>query len=234
MSTWAVISVKQEDETYKSISVAKDGYIKNPGVGYMLSTYYPYLEAANRLVNLGNLDHLTSKLISSGTGILLTTQLSISDLIGYCIEKSIDYLYVFEDKKWKYREIKPSVRGTGFVLSELTTQETMEYADRNDVDIPTYCSFRTAVRWGDASLVILNKITEIDPDFDPYIDFYESEDNDEESPEFYQYYITDLSDDSAEWSKKVFPDLTLVFSELLDAWILCVSHYGTSWDYLYW
>jgi len=79
--------------------------------------------------------------------------------------------------------------------------------------------------------VLLNNIQEIDPYFDPYIDMYTGEEN-EEMPDFYQYYITDMSDSSVEWSNRVFPKLYYTFSDLLDSWILCVPHYGTSWDYV--
>lgn len=233
MSTWAVISVKQEDGSYKSISVAKDGYVQNPGVGYMLSSYYLYPEIVEKLISLGNIsDNLGMKPNENNTGRQLKKHDSLESLVDYCVDKMVDYLYVYTDRKWSYKKI--GLFANGYELQPLTTHETLDYVDREKVDTPSYCSYRTAVRWGDTNLVLLNNIKEIDQDFDPYSSFYENsnEDDETEIPEFYQYYITDLSDDSVEWSRKVFPDLTYVYSELLDSWILCVSHYGTSWDYV--
>ena len=73
-----------------------------------------------------------------------------------------------------------------------------------------------------------------DNDDDRYDDDYDSYDDNEDfsMPEFYQYFITDLSDDAVHWMRSTFPDLYFSFSELLNAWILCVSHYGTAWDYV--
>jgi hypothetical protein len=221
--------MKQDDGSFRSISVAKDGYVQNPGVGYILLTYYSYKEAVEKLIFRGNLDTLTSKPMHDTDSIGLSVKESIEDLVQYCIEKSIDYIYVFENKKWSWIKISKDVSIADF--EELDLTNTLEYADRNMVDKPRWCSYRTAVRWGDTSLVLLNNIMDIDKDFDPYENFYEEED-DEYYPEFYQYYITDMSDDSVEWSRKVFPDITYVYSELLSAWILCVAHYGTSWDYV--
>ena len=236
MSTWAVISVKQEDGTYKSISVANDGYIQNPGVGYMLSTYYTYPEIVNMLVDLGNLSRLTSRLKEDNIGFQLVKQNSLQDLLNYCVAKLVDYLYVYEDRKWKWASNISSLSNPEISLKELTTSETMDYADEKMVDKPVYCSFRTAVRWGDTNIVLLNNIREIDPDFDPYESFYEDSDEEDDgenyTPEFYQFYITDMSDDDVEWRKKVFPGIIYVYSELLSSWILCVTHYGTSWDYV--
>lgn len=262
--------MKQEDGTYKSISVVKDGYVQNPGVGYMLSTYYYSPKIINKLIDEGNIDSLTMPDPSKdGCGRQLVTMHSTKELIEYCQNKSSDYLYVFEDNKWYWSYINYEE-----VLKELTTADTIEYIDRNSIDVPTYCSFKTAISWGGANIVLLNNIREIDEEFYPeesFLERYNSEndddifddtlpcgccsccgcscdgdgdmddyddddyydtDNEPELPEIFQYYITDLSDDDVEWRRKVFPDIVYHFSEKLDSWILCVTHYGTSWDYV--
>lgn len=233
MSTSAIISVKQEDGKYKSILVRNDGYIQNPGVGYLLSSYYYSPKTINKLIEAGSIDSLLSHPndYSSGDGVELMS--TVKEILEYCVKNQINYLYVYEDDIWQWTGIDEKE----FKLVELRMSDTMETVSRDKIDVPRYCSYKTAISWVGTNIVLLNNIQEIDPDFDPYSDFYEDSDDeedeeDEEYPEFYQFYITDLSDNDVEWMNKVFPDLTLSYSELLNSWILCVSHYGTSWDYV--
>jgi hypothetical protein len=232
MSTSAVISVKQEDGTYRSISVMNDGYTQNPGVGYMLSTFYLSPTYASKLIEMGNVDSLDPQPNENGCGIQLGVKTTVKELLDYCVEKQIDYLYVYEDDSWQWAKVNPDECS----LIELTMYETIDHIDRDSIDKPKYCSYATAAKWLGTNLVLLNNIQEIDKDFDPYVDveFPDEEDEDEDfgMPEFFQYYITDLSDDSVDWMRSTFPDLIFSFSELLNSWILCVQHYGTSWDYV--
>lgn len=165
---------------------------------------------------------------------------SLLELVDYCIEKLIDYLYVFENGQWKWKQIPhkniplwKTIEGDKYksTFDKLSIEYTMEYADRSMIDRPRYCSYSTAVKWSGNNIVLLNSIEKIDPNFFPYEAMYEDGEEDEPA-EIFQFYITDLSDTTVEWSKKVFPDLIYAYSELLDAWILCVTHYGTSWDYV--
>lgn len=229
MSTRAIISVKQEDGKYRSILVKNDGYVQNPGVGYLLSSYYYSSKTINKLIESGNIDSLSTVPNDYSSGDEVELMSTVKEILEYCIKNQINYLYVYEDDIWQWTEVDENeIR-----LVELRTTDTIDVVDRSMVDVHRYCSYRTAAKWGDASLVLLNNIREIDQEFDPYIDYYENEEDSEEStPEFYQFYVTDLSDSSVEWMRKVFPDLTFVYSELLDLWVLCVSHYGTSWDYV--
>lgn len=51
--------------------------------------------------------------------------------------------------------------------------------------------------------------------------------------EIYQWFITDCS----EWDMKYLRDtfgLLFTYSDLLDCYILCVTHWGTGWDYVDW
>jgi hypothetical protein len=52
-----------------------------------------------------------------------------------------------------------------------------------------------------------------------------------EGLEVYQYFITDMSEYEAETLKELNNEL-IVYSSDLDCYILCVCHYGTSWDYV--
>ena len=87
-------------------------------------------------------------------------------------------------------------------------------------------TYRCAVEWLNTNLVLLNNITEIDCTV--YDNFRSAFDED---TEIFQWFITDASDDDVEWLEEHF-GLLFTYSELLDKWILCVTHYGTSWDYV--
>lgn len=55
----------------------------------------------------------------------------------------------------------------------------------------------------------------------------------EEFPEIFQWYITDCSKWDVEYLRKTF-GLLFTYSNLLDCYILCVTHWGTGWDYVDW
>lgn len=92
-----------------------------------------------------------------------------------------------------------------------------------------YIDYFSAVHWLNGALVLFNDIHEIDPDF--YFETYNEETQEEN--EIFQYFITNYSDNEVKWMRKTFPDLIFEFSNKLGLWILCVDHYGTSWDYVW-
>lgn len=122
-----------------------------------------------------------------------------------------------------------------------------------------YTDYKTAATWGNCALILCNNIPEIDSSIydNMRFDYYEKKcpecysDNikelkngykcnnckksfeypHEESLEIYQWFITDLSEWSVEWQEKTF-NLKYTYSDLLDCYILCVTHYGTAWDYV--
>lgn len=51
--------------------------------------------------------------------------------------------------------------------------------------------------------------------------------------DIYQWFITNCTDDDVEYLEKTF-GLLFTYSDLLDKYILCVDHFGTSWDYVEW
>lgn len=64
-------------------------------------------------------------------------------------------------------------------------------------------------------------------------DEYYEDDNayaENEQPEIYQYYLCNVSEWEKEQAEKC--GLILSYSEMLDCDVLCVDHYGTSWDYV--
>lgn len=51
--------------------------------------------------------------------------------------------------------------------------------------------------------------------------------------EIYQWYITDCSKWDMEYLRDTF-GLLFTYSDMLDCYILCVTHFGTGWDYVDW
>ena len=60
---------------------------------------------------------------------------------------------------------------------------------------------------------------------------YECDEETEEYPEIYQYYITNCSEDLCEFLNDHF-GLMFAYSEKLELWVLLVDHCGTCWDYV--
>lgn len=111
-----------------------------------------------------------------------------------------------------------------------------------------FASYRTLVNYYIGDIVLCNNIIEIDENVG-YIEEntryyneqgeeiteeeYLEDDNayaDTTTPEIYQYYLCNVS----EWNKKqaIKAGLILSYSDMLDCDILCVDHWGTSWDYV--
>ena len=101
-----------------------------------------------------------------------------------------------------------------------------------------YASYRTIIEYFIGDIVLCNNITEIDEsvyDNLPIKERYynENDDNaycDDSAPEIYQYYLCHVSDYEKEQCEKA--GLILSYSDKLDCDVLCVDHWGTSWDYV--
>ncbi len=85
-------------------------------------------------------------------------------------------------------------------------------------------SYKTIVDLYVNDLVLCNNIPEVDTSIWDNVTF------DDYEIEIYQYYLCNLSD----WQKQkaLEAGLLLSYSNLLDLDILCVDHFGTSWDYV--
>lgn len=96
-----------------------------------------------------------------------------------------------------------------------------------------YIDYYSAVHWLNGDLILFNNIHEIDEEF--FIELYEEGENGDlgDPVEIYQYFLTNYSDDDVKWMQKTFPQLHFAFSQKLGLWVLCVDHYGTSWDYVW-
>lgn len=89
-------------------------------------------------------------------------------------------------------------------------------------------SYADAVKWFNNSLGLCNNIAEIDPSIYDNMSFG-LEDEDGNSIEIMQWYITDCNSDEVRCLSDWF-GLLFTYSELLDCYILCVDHWGSSWS----
>ena len=91
-----------------------------------------------------------------------------------------------------------------------------------------FTTYNKAVKFLGNDLVLCNNIVDIDD----CLDFrFSLEDEDGNQVDIFQYFLTDCSEDDVEFLEKTF-NLLFAYSEKLDLFVLCVNHYGTSWDYV--
>ena len=93
-----------------------------------------------------------------------------------------------------------------------------------------YIDYHSAVHWLNGALVLCNDIPNIDPGIYDKMEWYEDS---EANREIYQYFLTSYSKWDVDWFKDTFPDLIFTYSDKLDLYVLCVDHWGTSWDYVW-
>lgn len=93
-------------------------------------------------------------------------------------------------------------------------------------------NYKVAALWLNNSLVLCNNIAEVDPSIWENAEFETYNEETGEYKEIYQYFITDCSESDKEYLQNTF-GLLFTFSDLLDCYILCVDHCGTSWDYVH-
>lgn len=84
-------------------------------------------------------------------------------------------------------------------------------------------SYKTIVEYFVGDIVLCNRIIEVDQSVYDNAEF----DWDEE---IYQWYLCDVSDFNKKKAKEC--GLLFSYSDLLECDVLCVNHYGTSWDYV--
>ena len=89
-------------------------------------------------------------------------------------------------------------------------------------------SYKTIVEYFIGDIVLCNKIIEID--ISVYDNLELSQMYEGDYPEIYQFYLCNVSDFDKEKAKAY--GLILSYSDKLECDVLCVDHYGTSWDYV--
>ena len=87
-----------------------------------------------------------------------------------------------------------------------------------------FTTYKTAIEWLDNNIILLNNIINIDRSVLQNKRFSSEED-------IFQQFVTDCTEDDVEWLEKTF-GLLFSYSELLNKYILCVNHFGTSWSYV--
>lgn len=113
MSTRCRVAVKNPDNTYHSIYIHYDGYPTNDGpdgVGKTLVHHYTDPELVNEMISLGNASQLGATLLQTcfygrdrkepGTDAILAE--SIHDLFAQAENCGAEWIYVFENNRWKY------------------------------------------------------------------------------------------------------------------------------------
>ena len=125
MSTRSRIAIKQNDGTYKSIYCHSDGYLEHNG--YILYNYYQDPIKVNLLISLGDLSSLgqyvypdTSKKHDFNfpqknvtvayhrdrlEDLHFSVNTTLDELKEMVANSDQEYLYLFEDGKWKYAKI---------------------------------------------------------------------------------------------------------------------------------
>lgn len=121
-----------------------------------------------------------------------------------------------------------SQRTTGlpFFLNQYKGMETIQ---TNQKEYST--TYAVAASWAGCTTILCNNIAYIDEELMYTTIGYECDEETEEYPEIYQYYLTNCSEDLAEFLNEHF-GLMFAYSEKLELWVLLVDHFGTGWDYV--
>ena len=92
-------------------------------------------------------------------------------------------------------------------------------------------NYKEAVEWFGNHCVLCNNIPQIDESIFDNANFDWYDDENEMEVEIFQWYITNCTQDEVVYLSDRF-GLLFTYSDLLDCYILCVDHCGTSWDYV--
>ena len=94
-----------------------------------------------------------------------------------------------------------------------------------------YTTYAEAITWLRNSYILCNNIVDIDQSVYDNMRFSDYDEETDSYTEIYQWFITDCNEDDVEYLEKHF-GLLFTYSDKLDCFILCVDHFGTSWDYV--
>lgn len=104
----------------------------------------------------------------------------------------------------------------------MTTTETKE---------TFYTTYKEAVNWLNNDYILCNNLLDIDQSVYENARYNAYDEETETQTEIFQWYLTDASTEDVEFLEKHF-GLLFTYSNLLDLYVLCVDHYGTSWGYV--
>lgn len=108
-------------------------------------------------------------------------------------------------------------------------QISKKYTNKDGVKIVT--NYKDAVDWLHNDFILCNNIPDLDQTIYDNMRFDYFDDETGEPTEIYQWFLTSASQDDALYLEKRF-GLLFTYSDLLDCYVLCVTHYGTAWDYV--
>lgn len=80
---------------------------------------------------------------------------------------------------------------------------------------------------------MVNNIYEIDPTCYDNERFSSYDEENDCYMDMYQYFLTNLNEGDVEFLEKRFDNMLFTYSDLLDCYVLCVNHFGTSWSYVH-
>ena len=89
-------------------------------------------------------------------------------------------------------------------------------------------SYSDAVKRFNNSLILCNNIPEIDMTIYDNMRF-PLYNEDDDAIDIYQWFLTDCSETDVEYLERWY-GLLFTYSEMLDCYVLCVNHWGTSWN----
>lgn len=92
-----------------------------------------------------------------------------------------------------------------------------------------YTSYATAVKWLNTSLILCNEIPQIDESVWDNMMFPMCNEDGETEEEIYQWILTSASTADVDYLTHTF-GLKFTYSDKLDIYVLCVTHWGTGWD----
>lgn len=119
--------------------------------------------------------------------------------------------------------MKTIKRGTTHVSKKIERDFNNEFLYGN-------LSFSTLCDLCFTDMVLCNDIQNIE-DYSIYdnMEYERNEDDEDEYPEIYQWFIVEPDD---YWFEQYKNNFVITYSDKLNVWILCVTHFGTSWDYV--
>lgn len=91
-----------------------------------------------------------------------------------------------------------------------------------------WASYRTIVERFIGDIVLCNNIADVDPSIWDNMEY--SEDDEEKDIDIFQYCLCDVGQYDKEFCQKC--GLIFSHSDMLKLDVLCVDHFGTSWDYV--
>lgn len=89
-----------------------------------------------------------------------------------------------------------------------------------------YTTYRNAVAHI-SNIILCNEIPQIDINLEMPVSYYNEEED--TYKEYYQFFITDCNETEIEYLTENL-GLEFAYSPLIDAYILCVPHFGTPWS----